>query len=240
MNWYKQHKTAMPLPKVKNQYPPRDKDNLQGLTYVDEHLSEENANQLSEEGMGYLGAGNFGTVFQFDNSNVVKKLTGDPDEGETAKEIILRQKNNKPLPGLVYVYGIRDLSIDAYTYYKKKNLDKTVDPRRNQLFQIILEKVQPLSGQQKRLFTHYDMIKEILETSSNPDNEAMIQYIIKEITESENELSESDIEFMNILIKFVKTMQENNYIDADIYCENVGIRNNNEMVVLDLGSIIFE
>ena len=237
MNWYKQHKLAMPLPKVKNQYPSTVERNI-GLQYLDDHLSEEHAQELSEDGMSYLGAGFYGTAFQFDNNNMVKKLTKDKVEAETAQEIIKRQNGDKALPGLVYVYEVKDLSDKSIEYRKTKLInDEEMYENEHKLFQITMEKIQPLSKIQTGIFYNYfDALYRLKKSYPDFTNHKIILTLRAQVSVN---LDQDKMMFLNTILDFIKILIENNYRKRDIHQDNVGIRKN-EIIILDLGSIKFE
>ena len=237
MNWYKQYKIAMPLPNVVNDYP-RIEDRNPGITNLDDKLTFEHSQELSEDGMGYLGAGLFGTAFQFNDKNIVKKFTTDTDELKNAKEIVSRQNGDQPLPGFVYVYEVKDLSRDVFDYKKRSgNFNYDYNWEENKLFQITTEKVQPLSENEHVLFNliYYSCLNQI---KSNKTNEEIIKYG-QEQTSNES-FTKEDIYFLNMAIDFLKLTEKNKYLRMDLHPGNVGIRDNKEMVVLDLGAIDFQ
>ena len=238
-NWYRQYKSAMPLPKVKNEYPP-EMDRVYGLTSLDDQLSEEKANQLSEEGMEYLASGWYGSAFGFEGKNIVKKFTKDQIEIETAKEIMSRQNGNQALPGLVCVYEVKDLSADIFDYIAAKKNENLYKYETNKnLYQITAEKVQVLTEEQKKIFkTIYQDILSIVKRDLNIRDEIIINGLQKKYPHLTD--VNIDINFIKMIVNFCRVIIKESYLDKDVHRNNVGIRNNNEIVILDLGSIMFD
>ena len=221
MNWYIQYKESMALPEVKNHYP-YESFKPEGLKYLDERLTPEKAeNLLKEKEVEYLGSGGRGVAYGLGDKTVAK-FTKDRDEAKTAKIIMTKQKGGKPLPGMVYVYNVEDISDQII----KKSFDEI-------LYRVTIEKVSPLTEEQKTLFSHkYGLIESIMREDPKISNEKVIERLWTKFSEQEEF-------FIDILINFIRII-ETNYLDTDIYTENVGLRNGNEMVVLDLGSVEFK
>ena len=236
MSWYKQSRE---LPTIENKYP--DKWMRQrGLNYLDVRLTPEHAQELSEPGMSYLGSGGYGSAFAINEKNIVKKYTGDNKELSAAKAIISKQQNNQPLEGLVYVYAVRDLSHDIYIRHKEKFPDLKEDSPNNALFEVTLEKVKPLSSKEDYIFTNfYRALMDIMQGRADLNNDGVfkelksrfnVEHIAKPIEENKK--------FINMMINFNRVVINNSYRDVDIHSGNVGIRNGDTIVILDLGAIV--
>jgi len=236
MSWYKQSRA---LPAIENKYYEPGTE-PRGLEYLNNLLTPEHAKKLSEPKMQYLNSGWYGSAFTFDNTNIVRKYTSDSEEVKIAKKILSKQKNHKPLPGIVYVYSVRDLSRDIYRNKTNKNPNNMMELGEYFLSEITMEKVIPLSEKQKKIF-EYNFWNIKIKVKNKTDD-YIIDYIRKErelekTYGEDKKYTDEDYEFINIIINFARTVLSANYSDRDIHPGNVGLRKGRELVVLDLGSV---
>ena len=227
MNWYKQ---SLALPRVENEYP--DPNQYSGLSYLDQVLTPEHAEKLSEPGLNYLASGFYGSAFTFNDKDIVKKYTSDEVEARTAQNVLKKQTGNQPLSGVVFVYSVKDLSEDILVNNRQIKKNPRVRDRHNTLFEITIEKVTTLSWDQKKIFSDsfWSMYNYMRESPNLMDFE-IINYLFKK------DRKDFEYDFLHMLIEFIRVLNGNNYTVRDIHENNLGIRNQDTIVILDLGSI---
>jgi len=210
MNWYK--KIAAPLPESDgfkdNLYDKKTYDRYHedyytpdGIGRIDKYLKEPYINNKIND---YIGAGSYGIAYQLDNGNVLK-VTTEKDEFKNSQKLM-----SNPCPGVVNVFN-------------SKIIQETPKP----VYAIEIEKVTPLSIEQRNLYDHVEYFAE----------ETDRLYETSELQEFKKWYSpEAEEMYLKLRDMFIH-IESSGWQIHDVHAENVGIRNG-EFVVLDLGGIL--
>ncbi len=215
MKWFNSiKKLAMPLPKINNDYP-KDYNPINdfGLTFMNNNLNQKNVDKLNKEhqNLSYLGHGANGVAFLENNDpNIVIKVTSDVGEMESAKKLM-----NSNCPCIPKIFDVSQVQKDMGPYNTKN------------FFKIKLEKIL-------FLITNPEEIKSINKISEEYQK-------LGYCPPSNSFLKEKDynliIKYLYKYSKFINCLAEHNIFPKYTRADNIGMRNNNEYVLLDLGQL---
>lgn len=127
MNWYTLSKSAMPLPRIQNQYPDPN-EGWAGIKTVDEQLPQEQADQISKEHptLNYLGHGANGIAYEHQNPQTLIKLTRSQQEAEASAKSM-----NNPCPCTVKVLSVKQVAPSAWKIERERAQPLSPEDREN-------------------------------------------------------------------------------------------------------------
>jgi len=215
MNWYQMIKeSAPPLPSEMDipEFKPRQYGS-NGVRKIRDKLTEEEALQESQSHpiLPYIGSGFYGIAYGLDE-DIVVKYTDDFREYISAKTILEMQEEKGSLPGIVTIFYVEQMP-------------------KSDIYKIYLERVDPLSEQEKRLIAgFYNAYQEGID---------FIEYTFSDFYEEYEEFGSSNMN-QEIFDKYVILVKKLTSIGAslsDLHEDNIGIDKNGEYVILDVGGL---
>ncbi len=197
--------TAMPLPKVKNDYNLDKVNKWDGYTVIDKRLTQENVDKIEQENpnLEYLNHGMNGIAYSIGNH--VLKITRDKQEAILAEKLI-----NEPCECIVQVFGVKQLQSD--------------------IWQLELEKVIPLNQNQIDIVHYLNMYANKLGLRDID----LIVANLKQTrinAPSKNKL----LTLYDKYKRLVECALVNDFHLGELHGGNIGFRENGQMVILDLG-----
>ena len=235
MNWYSLTKQSMPLPRVKN-YPekPSSGDPIDDMYFsqfedtknmMDSLLPEETIDPLGE--LDFLGAGAWGMAYTPKNdASKVVKYTSQRSEYENVKNMLSEQEERGGFSP--YFAGIY-----------------SVDQVNDRIYRAVFEKVINLSRDEVLAVNHLlDYSSSMLYERTDP--EKLLQTILGEevfdygYEEWRTPTSEEASDIKRLYPKYYKLingLKSTGIIHDDLHGDNIGLRENGDLVVLDYGGM---
>ncbi len=213
MKWFNSiKKLAMPLPKAVGYPQERNKPEDYGINFMENNLEESNADEINKEhqDLKYLGHGFNGVAYTKNDPNVVIKITNDPEEAQSARH--LQEVNCPCIPKILEVSQVQKPSSG---------------PSWKDFFQIKLEKIPFLIRNKEEI----DSVNKLSEYYQNLGHCPKVIDLIGEKN------AETIHKYYNKYKNMLDCLAEHNIFPKYTRADNIGMRNNNEYVLLDLGQL---
>lgn len=199
-----------------------------GAIYLDERLTPEQAEQIGHRhpSLKWLGEGVQGIAYQFGEESIpgdpLMKLTISTVEFETAQKIMkLQKKFGGKIPGVVQIFNARKLT---------DNLVQNV-------YEIYLERVRNLNETEEKIVAklYFYKLGQLPKKMYN---------LIRNIRGRFPDVSRE--EYLDVVRKFLRLVRQLEFIDPigkgsnefwDLEGFNVGVEENGEYVLLDIGGM---
>jgi len=192
-------------------------DEIQGPLRIDNSYSQKQIQNIEQKfpNAKPIGFGNMGIAYDIGNNKILK-VSIDFTEFDAAKQLI-----KKPLDTHVTVYEVNEKD-----------------------FYIIIEKIKPLTDIEKEVYIILYRIYSEFFSKTPPDTETFIQQIqkIKTRTSIKKLLNTNEFHtlippFVNFINKLKKYGLEPSHLD--IHDDNIGLDNNGNIKILDLGMSLY-
>ena len=226
MNWWMLVKLAMPLPEATGY--PEDRSNA--LSRMEKRLDPENAKSVETKHpqLSYLGHGRNGVAYTTPQPNTVVKLTFDRLEAVAAKHLMER-----PCPCCIRVFGVE----------QQQNSKPAPDPMTATpaVWKITTQKVPLLSDGEEKRWLKY-LAEFIFQTGSLPNPREIVSYLTDEGFYNDGLHRRGDFSFIAPYYKkysqLIACLRENDLLPTDAHEDNIGVGEQGQYVIIDLGGLV--